>query len=183
MARRHHLKTLSATMAVALVAGALPNTAWGRMPWAATSSVHFVETVANADNYRAAAGGLAMKKSPSADVRAFGRALWVDSIADTRRLKWVLAKNDSYVVLPYGITPQYMFVIDELLPVSGDDFDRRFIAQQTSSLKTALALAQDYAQVGDDFDLKEYAERRVPGIRARLAQVLEIERRIVRLVQ
>jgi putative membrane protein len=148
------------------------------LPWAATSGIHFVEAVINADNYRAKAGGLAMKKSPSPDVRDFGRALWVDSIEDTRDLQWVLDQTDPHVFLPTTVTPQYLFVIDELLPVSGDEFDRRFIAQQTASLGAALALAQAYARFGDDFELKEYAKRSAPKIEARLAQVRRIGMRL-----
>jgi putative membrane protein len=147
------------------------------LPWAATSGIHFVEAVINADNYRAKAGGLAMKKSPSADVRDFGRALWVDSIEDTRNLQWVLNQLCPPPFLPTTVTPQYMFVIDKLLPVTGDEFDRRFIAQQVAALSQALALAQAYARYGDDFELKEYAKRRAPKIEARLAQIRQIQMR------
>jgi hypothetical protein len=74
-----------------------------------------------------------------------------------------------------------MFVIDELLPAMGDEFDRRFIAQQTASLTQALALAEGYARYGDDFDLKEYAARRMPTIRERLEQIRRIEMRSGRM--
>ena len=171
MANRY-LTILSASAALILIA----SSALARLPWAATSGVHFVEAVINADNYRAKAGGLAMKKSPSPEVREFGRALWIDSIEDTRNLQWVLDQICPPPFLPTTITPQYMFVIDKLLPVTGDEFDRRFIAQQTASLKQALALAEGYARYGDDFDLKAYAERSVPRLRARLDRVLELDR-------
>lgn len=184
MANRHLLGILrglsivSGAAALLLPAMSAGHTASTRLPWAATSGLHFVEAVVNADNYRAKAGGLAMKKSPSADVRDFGRALWVDSIEDTRNLQWVLYKTEPHVFLPTTVTPQYLFVIDELLPVTGDEFDRRFIAQQTASLTQALALAQAYARFGDDFDLKEYAKRSAPKIEARLAQVRRIGMRL-----
>ena len=148
-----------------------------RLPWAATSGLHFVEAVVNADNFRAQAGGLAMKKSPSAELRDFGRALWLDSIKDTRQLRWVLHKTEPHAFLPTTVSPQYMFVIDELIPVTGDEFDRRFIAQQVASLGQALALAQAYARFGDDFSLKEYAARSVPMIEARLEQIRQLEMR------
>jgi putative membrane protein len=178
MAHRHHLMRASGTAALIVLASTMMNPAAARLPWAATSGLHFVEAVINADNYRAAAAGIAMKRSPSADVRDFGRQLWIDSIDDTRRLKWTLTKTEPYVVLPTTVSPDYMFVIDELLPVSGEDFDQRFIAQQTASLEGALALAQAYARVGDDFDLKEYAARSVPKIQMRLDHIREIEMRL-----
>jgi putative membrane protein len=186
MANRHSfsivrgLKGVSGAAALLLLASPAAHGNSARLPWAATSGLHFVEAVVNADNYRAKAGGLAMKKSPSPDVRDFGRALWVDSIEDTRRLQWVLDKTEPHVFLPTTVTPQYMFVIDELLPVSGDEFDRRFIAQQVASLNHALALAQAYARFGDDFELKEYAKRSAPKIEARLEQIRQIEMRYAR---
>ena len=173
MANRYRLMIVSASAALILIA----SSASARLPWAATSGPDFVEAVINADNYRAKAGGLAMKKSPSPEVRELGRALWTDSIEDTRNLQWVLDQTDPHVFLPTTITPQYMFVIDELLPVTGDEFDRRFIAQQTASLTQALALAEGYARYGDDFDLKEYAARSVPAIRERLDQIRQIATR------
>jgi putative membrane protein len=176
MAHRH-LLTIVSGAALLLLASSAAYAASARLPWAATSGLHFVEAVINADNYRAKAGGLAMKKSPSPDVRDFGRTLWVDSIEDTRNLQWVLHQTEPHANLPTTVSPQYMFVIDELLPVSGDEFDRRFVAQQLASLSQALALAQAYARFGDDFDLKEYAARSVPNIKARLDQVREIDMR------
>ena len=174
MANRHHLHILCGTLALVLLASSATHPALARLPWAATSGLHFVEAVVNADNYRAAAAGLAMKKSPSPDVRDFGRMLWKDSIEDTRALKWALTKAEPYVVLPTQVSTHYMFVIDELLPVSGEAFDQRFIAQQTASLGEALALAQAYARWGDDFDLKEYAARSVPKLRTQLDRIREI---------
>jgi putative membrane protein len=147
------------------------------MPWAATSGLHFVDAVVAADNYRAAAGGLAAKKSPSSDVREFGRILWEDSIENWGRLNWLLTKMAPKTVLPTQISPHYMFLIDQLVPVSGEAFDRRFIAQQTASLKEALALAESYARTGDDFDLKEFAASSVPKIKMQLDRILGIEMR------
>src|SRR5688572_18651575 len=100
MSTRQHLSTVSGTIALALLMSSATHPAFGRLPWAATSELHFVDAVVAAANYRAEAGGLAMKKSPSSDVREFGRTLWVDSIENTRRLKWVLTDGERDVVLP-----------------------------------------------------------------------------------
>ncbi|HMI96563.1 MAG TPA: DUF4142 domain-containing protein [Micropepsaceae bacterium] len=181
MTNRHHLNIVSGTVALVLLAISVPHPVWGRIPWAATSGLHFVNAVVAADNYGAAAGGLAGKKSPSRDVREFGHMLWEDSIEDWRRLKWVLTKTEPNVVLPTHVFTHDMFLMDELIPVSGDAFDRRFIAQQAASLKEALALAEGYARAGDDFDLKEFAARNVPRIRMQLDRILQIEMRHQRL--
>ena len=167
MAHRHSFSIVSGAAALLLLVSSAGHSASTRLPWAATSGLHFVEAVINADNYRAKAGGLAMKKSPSPDVRDFGRALWVEF--DRRHTQLAVG------AVPTTISPPYLFVIDELLPVTGDEFDRQFIAQQTASLTQALALAQAYARFGDDFDLKEYAARSAPKIKERLDQVLAIE--------
>jgi len=181
MANRLHLGSLIGTLSLVLAASGATHEAVARLPWAATSGLHFVDAVVAADNYRAAAGGLAVKTSPSPDVRDFGRMLWVDSIENTRRLKWVLTRTGPGIVLPASVSTHYMFVIDELVTVGGEAFDRRFIAQQTASLQQALALAQAYARAGDDLDLKEFAARSVPNIQMQLDRILQIERRHERL--
>jgi len=177
MANGHHFDAVSRTMALVLLASCATDPAFGQLPWAATSGLHFVDAVVAADNYRAAAAGLAMKKSPSSDVRELGRSLWRDSIENTRRLKWALIHAEPGVVLPTQISTRYMFVIDQLVPVSGDAFDRRFVAQQSASLKEALALARAYARSGDDFDLKEFAARSVPKLELQLGRIAKIEMR------
>jgi putative membrane protein len=170
------LNTLRAAGLV-LLASAAADPALARTPWAATSGLHFVDAVVAVSNYRAAAGGLAMKKSPSADVRMFGHMLWKDSIDDTRRLKLLLDKHPPGIVLPSQVSPEYMFEIDRLIQVSGDAFDRRFIAMQTASLDEAVALAEAYARTGDDFDLKEFAAAMVPKLKLQLGRIREIEMR------
>ena len=177
MTNRHHLNILSGTLAFVLLASSATHSVLARTPWAATRSLHFVDAVVAADNYRAAAGGLAVKKSPSLDVREFGRIQWEDAIENWRRLNWVLTKAEPNVVLPTHVSSRYMFLIDQLVPDNGDAFDRRFIAQQIASLNEALALAEGYARAGDDFDLKEFAARSVPKIKMQLDRILEIEMR------
>ena len=177
MTVHHHLGIVSATVTCVLLASPAAHAASARLPWAASSGLHFVEAMVNADNYRAAAGGLAMKKSPSSDVREFGRTLWQDSIENTRRLNWMLTQSDPGVVLPSQVSTHYMFVIDELVPLSGDAFDRRFIAQQTASLAEALALARDYSRVGDDLELREFARHSVPKFETLIVRIREIETR------
>ena len=181
MANRHPLHSLGRILALALLACLTVHPAMARLPWAAKSGVHFVDAVVAADNYRAKAGGLAMKKSPSYDVREFGRALWLNSLDNRRRITWVLTKNEPYVVLPERVTPQYGFVIDRLVPVRNEAFDREFIAQQIASLEESLALAADYSRAGDDLDLKEYAARSVPRLQSQLDRIREIAIRHERL--
>ena len=177
MANCDKRKTVSVAFALALLAGCAVQSA-DRVPWAMSSGLHFVDSVVAADNYRAEAGGLAMKKSLSSELREFGRVLWEESTEQNSRLKWLLTKTPPGVVLPTQISPQYMFAIDELLPVSGDAFDRRFIAQQTASLRESLILAEGYARAGDNFDLKEFAARSVPRLKMQLDRIHDIEMKL-----
>ena len=173
-ANLHHLGILTGAVAFVLLAISAVQPALARLPWAATSGLHFVDAVVAADNYWAEAGGLAMKKSPSWEVRAFGRLLWEFSIENSWQLKLVLTKTEPHTVLPTQISTHYMFAIDRLVPLSGNAFDRRFIAQQKDSLREVLALVQGYAHAGDDRDLKAFAARSVPKIKMQLDRILKI---------
>ena len=174
MASRYRTKFSGLAAVLAAFVGFAAQPAQGRLPWAATSGTHFVAAVVNADNYRMKAAALALKRSPSADVRDFARALWENALEDTRRLQWTLTTETPYFVLWTQITPEYMFVLDELVALNGDDFDQRFIAQQTASLSQALALAEGYARAGDDLVLKEFAARSIPQIKAQLDSLAAI---------
>ena len=174
MADWYSNRTATAVVVLVTLASFTAHPALGHLPWAGSSGTDFVEATVNADNYRMRAAALAMKRSPSSDVRDFARELWGYSIEDTRRLKWVLTKEDPYVVLWTQVSPQYLFVLDELVPIRGDAFDQRFIAQQAASLGDALALAEGYARAGDDLDLKEFAARSVPEIKTQLDRITAI---------
>jgi putative membrane protein len=168
---------LAAPLVFALAAcAARPGSA--RLPWAATSGVHFVEAVVEADNYRVAAAGVALKRSPSPMVRELARRVWLDTIENRRRLVWTLTRWRPYAFLPDRVSPRKMFVIDRLLFAKGNAFDRRYIAQQEASLKEVLALTEGYSKLGDDFDMKEYANRALPRIRMRLEEVRVITRHL-----
>jgi putative membrane protein len=177
MTHQRRLNIVSGIVALVLLASSAAHPVLGRTAWAETSGLHFVDAVVAADNYLAAAGGLAAKKSPSSDVREFGHKLWEDSIENWRRLNWLLMKTQPSPVLPTHVFTRDMFRIDQLVPVSGDAFDRLLIAQLTASLKEALALAEGYARAGDDLDLKEFAAGSVPKIKLQLDRILEIEMR------
>lgn len=185
MKRRQCRKIVSAAVLLPLSACATVSHEGARLPWAATNGFDFLNAVVEANNYQAAAGGLAMKKSPSPDVRAFGRMIWLDSLDSNSQLRWLAnasATSDGSnpgpgIVLPYKVSTHYMFVIDELVPVSGEAFDQRFIAQQSDALKESLMLAQVFSRSGDDLELKEFAKRSVPKIQKQLDTITEIEMR------
>jgi len=174
MAIHPRLHATSGFAALLLIASLALGPAFARLPWAAFNGAHFVEAVVKADNYRMRAAALAIKKSPSADVREFARQLWEDSIDDTRRLKWVLTKQNPYVVLPTQVSPHYLFVLDALIPVGRDVFDRHFIEQLAASLSEARSLAEEYARAGDDLDLKEFARASLPKIKIELDRITAI---------
>ena len=96
-----------------------------------------------------------MKRSRSWGLREFGRMLWKASLENRQRLIGLLTQTDPYVVLPTHVSNHYTFMIDELVPVSGAAFDRRFIAQQIASLREAVN-----ARTGEDLDLKEFCDER-----------------------
>src|SRR5262249_44585640 len=117
MSKRYHFGIVGVALAFVFFTNGIANAELVRV---AHNGLDFVQAVVNADNYRAEAGGLAMKKSASADVREFGRTLWEDSIEDTRRLHWQLGKHEPGVILPSRISPEYMFFVDQLVAASGD---------------------------------------------------------------
>jgi putative membrane protein len=181
--REHHMSIGAAMLLAFSTCAMAPAVSGARLPWAATNGLAFVDAVVAANNYSGAAGGLAIKKSPSPDVRAFGRMIWEDSIKSTQSLRWRLNTGEGPngeapgVVLPSRVNPHYMFVLDELIPLNGAAFDTRFIQQQESALKEFLMLAETFARSGDDLELKEFAARSVPTIKKQLDAISAIAMR------
>jgi putative membrane protein len=179
MLRRVPFRAVSATRAALIVLGcvsaASPQAApLVPFPLKPVSGPAFVEAVNAADIYEVSSGGYALKRSSSSAVKEFAQVMVDEHRNATRRLKWVLMKPDSYVVLPTHISTEYMFVMDRLVAASAADFDRVYVAQQMAAHRDALMLAEEYARAGDDLVLRRFAKASVPEIRMHLEMITQI---------
>jgi putative membrane protein len=134
----------------------------------------FVNTAAKSDAYEIAAARLAITNGGSQAVKDFANDMIKAHSDSTARIKAAAAKA--------GITPDPTLTNDqndelaELGKKKGAEFDEDYIDGQVEAHQTALAMMRDYAEKGDNADLKAAAGEIAPVVQKHLDHVKSMDK-------
>ena len=107
-------------------------------------------------------GQLAADKGANDDVKQFGKRMVDDHTKANEELKsWASANK---VDLPTDMGAQHKAMQDKLSKLSGDAFDRAYMAHMVSAHSKAVASFQRQAKSGRNADLKAWAEKTLPTL-------------------
>jgi putative membrane protein len=123
---------------------------------APVTAQQFAEAAAGSDLFEIESGKLAQQKSSSSAVKGFGGMLVEEHTKSSTELKAAAAKVPG-VALPVVPPPELQARLDALRGLSGEAFDRQFIADQTASHQQTLAALNAYAASGEAQPLKQFA--------------------------
>lgn len=138
------------------------------------TSYNFVINAALSDSYEIQAARLAAAQSDSPDIRRFADRMANDHTMTTQQLAATLQRNGTPVVTPGALDPRHQAMIGDLGNVRGPEFDRRYVIQQVTAHREAVAMLQSYAQNGDNPALRQLAAQTLPMVQEhlRMAQAL-----------
>jgi putative membrane protein len=128
--------------------------------------------LAQSDMAEIAAGKLAQQKGSSPEVKKFGEHMVQEHTKMLEQGKQ-LAQSKG-VTPPKGTDRKHREAMEQLKSASGEDFDRRYMAQMVEDHQEALKLAERTAKQAKDPELKAHAEKGVPHIREHLAQARKL---------
>ena len=139
---------------------------------------NFIAKAAATDAFERDAGALAGKRSQNADVRAFADMMVKAHTETTDKLLAVLDKD--HLPKPSKMPtadPNQSKQLTDLVNAPKNGFDKAYAHSQVVAHRRALALMQDYADNGDNPDLKTLAADTAPVVQHHLdmAQKLETE--------
>ena len=134
----------------------------------------FAETAAGSDLFEIATGKLAQQKGSSAAVKRFGGMLVAEHTKSSNELKAAAAKVPG-LALPVVPPPELQARIDALQGLSGEAFDRQFLADQTASHQQTLTAVNAYAATGDAEPLKEHAAKSTGIIQKHLNELNQLQ--------
>jgi putative membrane protein len=137
------------------------------------STEDFVTSAAISDMYEIQAGEIAQKKGQSADVKTFGKTMVTDHTAMSNELKPLIAAAGK--TAPTGLDERRKGLIDNLNAASAAEFDQVYLKQQEAAHDEALSLMRNYAEKGDDVNLKAAASKAVPKVQAHLDHVKRLQ--------
>lgn len=146
----------------------------GAMPTAMpTDAAGFVAAAGASDLFEIQSAKLALKKTQKQNIRDFANMMIADHTKTTEAVK-AAAKKAGMTPVPPQLNAEQQQMIDQLQPLSGDDFDKAYLAQQMPAHQQALTLLQNYAQNGDTPALVAAAKSAVPIVQKHIARLKEL---------
>lgn len=125
----------------------------------------FVQEAASSDMYEIQSSTLAADKL-NGPGKAFAEEMVTDHTKTSDQLA-TLAKADN-VPLPTAIDSSHQQSMDQLKSLNGDDFTKRYAADQVAAHQNAVSLFERYGQGGDSVQLKTWAQQTLPTLRHHL---------------
>lgn len=110
---------------------------------------------------------LAQQQAKRDSVRALGRLIVQDHIAAGGELAPIV--RGAPVNMPESADPEHVAALDRLAGLRGEAFDAAFLQQMTDDHTKGIALFERIAGTASDRDLRAWAERHLPAMRAHLA--------------
>lgn len=118
-------------------------------------------------------GKLAQEKGTNAKVKDFA-AMMVRDHGKANQELMALAKMKN-INLPAVLDDEHMKKMEELKAKSGGDFDKAYVMAMVEGHQKTLALMQDAAQNCKDSDLKAFATKTAPIVKAHLDMITKIQ--------
>jgi putative membrane protein len=154
---------------------ATDTTTSGAMPAVADDKTkNFVEKAALTDMFEIESAKIALERSKVKPVKDFAQMMIDDHTATTAELGPLA--STAGVVPPTALDEDRMKKLDELKTAKVQDFDDKYIDQQTTAHSAALDLMKDYAQNGKDSGINAFAAKVAPKVDAHLVAIKALDK-------
>ncbi len=124
----------------------------------------FVQRTAIANMFGVESATLALRKTSSPAIKAFGHRLADDHAVAMSSLRRIVAKR-SDIALPNRPDAPHLALLSALADKRGSDFDKAYIEAQRSTYRDTAELMERYASEGTDAELKSFAAQSLPVFR------------------
>lgn len=114
-------------------------------------------------------GQMAASKAQGADVKAFGQKMVQDHSNANTELKSVAAKQS--VALPTEVSAKQKEDMDKLSKLSGAAFDKEYVKMMVADHEKDVADFQKQSESGTDAELKSFAAKTLPTLKAHLEMI------------
>ncbi len=135
--------------------------------------MNFVEKASLSDMYEIESAKLALERSKVQAVKDYAQAMHDAHMASSRELMSLAA--GALVTPPTQLDSHFSGQLDQLREASVEDFDDRYLDQQTEAHENTLSLMRDFASDGRDAGLQSFAQKMAPIIEAHLTRVKALD--------
>lgn len=136
------------------------------------ADVKFVKTGAAAGNAELKIAELGVQKAERADVKAFAEMLVKDHTQANKELNALATEKG--VEVSAVISPKHAEEFQKLEKATKADFDKEFLSEMVSAHKKCVSNFEETAKDAKNSELKAWAEKMLPTLKAHLAQAKEL---------
>jgi putative membrane protein len=126
----------------------------------------FLKMAAYGNHNEIEAGALDTSKATDRSVKEFGRMMIMDHMDAQDELKRIAKDKDEDI--PSEADAAHKALMQQMSSMSGRAFDSMYIHSQVKDHKEVISLFQEEISKGKDQDLKDYANKYLPGIQMHL---------------
>jgi len=142
----------------------------------AVSTDAYLRDAAIGSMYEIEAARIALQRSNNPEVRRAAEMIIADHTRNSEELKQLISSGQVQGTLPTALDERRQGMLDNLRGASNQDFDKRFLDQQTMAHHEALLLHSAYAKTGSVEPLKQFAARTAPVIQHHVDMVAALDR-------
>jgi putative membrane protein len=110
----------------------------------------YVEDAAGADMFEVKASQLALQRSQDPAIREFAQQMVAEHTDSANKLKMELEKAKVEVVPPKTLAPEKQAMLDRLMNVGIQDFNKMYMSMQIAGHEEALKVHSEFASSGAD---------------------------------
>jgi putative membrane protein len=136
------------------------------------ADVKFVKTEAAAGSAELKIAELGVQKAERADVKAFAEMLVTDHTHANKELNALATEKG--VEVSAVIDPKHAGEFQKLEKAAKADFDKEFLAEMISGHKKCVSNFEEAAKDAKNADVKAWAEKTLPTLKAHLAKAKEL---------
>lgn len=150
------------------------------------SEARFLSTVSVSGQYEVQSSELVLQESRNPDIRQFAQHMIQDHTKANEELRSLThtpattsslqsppgatkdVKQNPALDAAHALDPTHMEMLNQLRRAKGDDLDRLYALQQLQEHQQAVKLFQDYAQSGQEAQLRQFAQNTLPVLEQHL---------------
>jgi len=125
----------------------------------------FVQTAAVANMFEIKSSELARDHAESDQVKTFAQKMIDDHTKAGDDMKAAVESANADITVPTDLDQPHKDMLDKLQAANGADFDRQYVDMQVKAHDDAVKLFQDFAEKGDNDQVKQFAQNTLPTLK------------------
>lgn len=145
----------------------------GTMP---TDARSFIDMAASSDMFEIASSKLAKERGVGGEVAKFADQMIADHSKTSSELMALVARMNPPMTAPTEMNGKHRAMLATLNEAGqGNSSTRAYVDSQRAAHNEAVALFATYAESGENADLRAFAQKNLPALRAHLEHIRHIE--------